>query len=171
MPDHTLPLSRPHHGSHHPWGRCQTPRLAHKAHSGCALIPGPSAFRTPPKPTPPPPPRVCLQCGRPRLHPWVRMTPWRRNSNPLQYSCLKNPLDGGAWRATEHGVTASDTTERLHLHFPSACQPPAHVCSCHVKSRLLTDTALCPSCDEHLSQPHELGESVPPEQGSPASGI
>ena len=87
-------------------------------------------------------------------------------------------MDGGAWRATEHGITESDTTERLLLHFPSACHPPDHVCrlvttsfSCQVKCHLLTDTALCPSCDEHLSQPHELGEFVPLGQGSPTSGI
>ena len=27
------------------------------------------------------------------------------NSNPLQYSCLENPMDRGAWRATVHRVT------------------------------------------------------------------
>ena len=27
------------------------------------------------------------------------------NGNPLQYSCLDNPMDRGAWRATVHGVT------------------------------------------------------------------
>ena len=27
-----------------------------------------------------------------------------RNGNPLQYSCLENPLDGGAWWAAVHGV-------------------------------------------------------------------
>ena len=26
------------------------------------------------------------------------------NGNPLQYSCLENPMDGGAWWATVHGV-------------------------------------------------------------------
>ena len=29
------------------------------------------------------------------------------NSNPLQYSCLENSMDGGPWRATVHGVTKS----------------------------------------------------------------
>ena len=31
------------------------------------------------------------------------------NGNPLQYSCLENPIDRGAWRATVHGVTKSWT--------------------------------------------------------------
>ena len=29
------------------------------------------------------------------------------NGNPLQYSCLENPMDGGAWKAAVHGVTKS----------------------------------------------------------------
>ena len=32
--------------------------------------------------------------------------------NPLQYSCLKNSMDGGAWQATYHGVTKSRTWQR-----------------------------------------------------------
>ena len=32
-----------------------------------------------------------------------------RNGNPLQYSSLENPMDGGAWRATVHGVANSQT--------------------------------------------------------------
>ena len=31
------------------------------------------------------------------------------NGNPLQYSCLENPMDGGAWWATVYGVTKSRT--------------------------------------------------------------
>ena len=31
------------------------------------------------------------------------------NGNPLQYSCLENPMDGGAWWATDHGVAKSQT--------------------------------------------------------------
>ena len=31
------------------------------------------------------------------------------NSNPIQYSCLENPMDRGAWWATVHGVSKSRT--------------------------------------------------------------
>ena len=33
----------------------------------------------------------------------------RSNYTPLQYSCLENPMDGGAWWAAVHGVTKSQT--------------------------------------------------------------
>ena len=36
-------------------------------------------------------------------------SPWRRASNPLQYSCLENPVNRGAWWATVHGVPKSQT--------------------------------------------------------------
>ena len=34
-------------------------------------------------------------------------SPGGGNDNPLQYSCLENPMEGGAWWATVHGVTKS----------------------------------------------------------------
>ena len=44
-------------------------------------------------------------------NPWVRKIPWKRNVNPLQYSCLENPMDRGVRQATVHGVTKElDTT-------------------------------------------------------------
>ena len=43
------------------------------------------------------------------------------NGNPLQYSCLENPMDGGAWKAVVHGVARSWTrlsnfTFTFHFH-------------------------------------------------------
>ena len=43
------------------------------------------------------------------------------NGTPLQYSCLENPMDGGAWKAAVHGVTEgwtrlSDFTFTFHFH-------------------------------------------------------
>ena len=37
--------------------------------------------------------------------PGLGRSPREGNGNPLQYSCLENPMDGGAWWATVHGVT------------------------------------------------------------------
>ena len=51
------------------------------------------------------------QCRRSRFNPWVGRSPGGGNGNPFQYSCLRNPMDRGAWRAAVHGVTKeSDTT-------------------------------------------------------------
>ena len=38
------------------------------------------------------------------------------NGTPLQYSCLENPMDGGAWWAAVHGVTKSDFIFTFHFH-------------------------------------------------------
>ena len=41
--------------------------------------------------------------------PGLEKAPEEGNGDPLQYSCLGNPMDRGAWRATVHGVTKSLT--------------------------------------------------------------
>ena len=46
---------------------------------------------------------------RPRFDPWVRKILWRRKWQPLQYSCLKNPIHRGAWWAIVQKVAKSQT--------------------------------------------------------------
>ena len=45
----------------------------------------------------------------PRLIPGSERSPGGGHGNPLQYSCLENPIDTGAWLATVHTVTKSRT--------------------------------------------------------------
>ena len=54
---------------------------------------------------------------------WIYLTLWfgEGNGTPLQYSCLENPMDGGAWWAAVHGVAKSrarlsDFTFTFHFH-------------------------------------------------------
>ena len=42
------------------------------------------------------------------------------NGTPLQYSCLENPMDGGAWKAAVHGVTEGQT-QLSDFHFSLSC--------------------------------------------------
>ena len=56
----------------------------------------------------------------PGLIPGSGRSPGEGNDNPLQYSCLENSMDRGAWRATVHGVTKGRT--RLK-------QPSMHSCT------------------------------------------
>ena len=51
---------------------------------------------------------------RPRFHLWIEKIPGEGNGNPLQYFCLENSMDGGAWRVTVHGFAKSQTQLR---HF------------------------------------------------------
>ena len=50
--------------------------------------------------------------GDPRVTgsiPGLGRSPGEGNGNPFQFSCLENPMDRGAWRATVHGVAKSQT--------------------------------------------------------------
>ena len=43
-------------------------------------------------------------------------SPGEGNGNPLQCSCLENPVDRGPWWAIVHGIAESDMTEQLNHH-------------------------------------------------------
>ena len=51
---------------------------------------------------------VC-NAGDPGSIPGLGRSPGEGNGSPIQYSCLENPMDGGAWQATVHGVAKSRT--------------------------------------------------------------
>ena len=54
--------------------------------------------------------------GDPSLIPGLGRSPGEGNGNPLQYYCLENPMDRGAWLATVHGV-AQSRTRLSHFTF------------------------------------------------------
>ena len=60
-------------------------------------------------------------CSAGDLHliPGSGRSPGGGNSNPLQYSCLENPVDRGAWWAAVYGVAKSMETRLGNFHFPS----------------------------------------------------
>ena len=52
------------------------------------------------------------------LIPELRRSPGEGNGNPLQYSCLGNPIDRGIWQTTVRGVVKSGKRlSNLHFHF------------------------------------------------------
>ena len=77
--------------------------------------------------------------GDPGLIPGLGRSLGEGNGNPLQYSCLENSMDGGAWWATVHGVAKSRTRlSDFNFTFLSPCVWP---CGC----------LQCVAC--HLSNP------------------
>ena len=51
----------------------------------------------------------CTRHKRREFDPLSGRSPGEGNGNPLQYSCLENPMDRGAWKATVHGAAKSQT--------------------------------------------------------------
>ena len=48
--------------------------------------------------------------------PRLGISPGEGDGSLFQYSCLENPMNGGTWQKTAHGVPESDRTEQLHFH-------------------------------------------------------
>ena len=58
------------------------------------------------------------QAGDTGLIPGSGRSLGKGNGNPLQYSCLENPMDRGAWLATDHGVSKElDTTKQQQQQY------------------------------------------------------
>ena len=63
---------------------------------------------------------ACI-AGDPGLIPGSGRSPGEGNGNPLEYSCLENPMDRGGWRAIVHGVSQSQNLENSSA--PSSSTP------------------------------------------------
>ena len=62
--------------------------------------------------------------------PGLGKSPGEGNSNPLQYSCLENSMDRGAWWATvQGGRKQSDMTEQLHFTIVALQRRAAFYCT------------------------------------------
>ena len=104
------------------------------------------------------------QCRRPSLIPGSGRFPRKGNGNPLQYSCLGNPVDRGAWPATIHGVArirGDLATKQQKSVFPSLQDPR--------KSRLSPQTHSWRDWGPATGSPgfiragHQLQQSVVPQ--------
>ena len=62
--------------------------------------------------------------GDPGLSPGLGRSPGEGNGNPLQYYCLENPMDRGAWQAAVYGVTKSWTWLSDFTSLVRSLQPP-----------------------------------------------
>ena len=65
------------------------------------------------------PPANAGDTGDAGLIPGLERSPGVGNGNRLQYSCLGNPIDRGAWQTTVHGVEKSQTRLSMHTHMVS----------------------------------------------------
>ena len=76
--------------------------------------------------------RICLQCGRLRSNPWSVRYPGEGNDSPLQYSCLEDPLDKGAWWATVQGAARvrQDLVYTVSAHTHIYISIYIHICTC-----------------------------------------
>ena len=111
-----------------------------------------------------------MQIKRHRFNPWVGKMPWRK---PLQYSCLENPIDRGAWQAAVHRITQSRTRLRqLSIHVStlyiiwilSLCLLNNFFLSVTCLLQIFQNSSLAPSFNINLR--FNLSISTPPKKRS-----
>ena len=88
---------------------------------------------------------LACNAGDPGSIPGLGRSPGEGNGNPLQYSCLENPMDRGTEWATVHGVAKSQTwlSDFTSLHFQCSClENPREggQVGCHLWGRTESDT-------------------------------
>ena len=101
---------------------------------------------------------ICLQCGWPGFDPWVGKIPWRKERLPTPVFWPEEFYGQGAWRATVHEITESDTTERLShslapnkfLHGLVSCNIECHRADSMVWSDLLRTYEFKPNLNGEL---------------------
>ena len=71
--------------------------------------------------------KLPTKAGDVDLIPGLGRFPGGGNSKPLQYSCLGNPMDRGAWWATVQGVTKNQTQLSTHTHVTFSTMTPDSV--------------------------------------------
>ena len=96
---------------------------------------------------------VC-NAGDPGSIPGLGRSPGEENGNPLQYSCLENPMDGGALKAAVHGVAEGQTHlsdftftfmhwrrewQPTPVFLPGECQGLGSLVGCHLWSHTELD--------------------------------
>ena len=73
------------------------------------------------------------------------------NRNPLQYSCLENSMDRGAWRATVHGLAKSWTQPSMHMRMLHASRQGAQTPRENAYVELLEQKSPCHQVDASFS--------------------
>ena len=89
--------------------------------------------------------------GDPGSIPGSGRSPGEGNGNPLQYSCLENPMDRAAWQATVHGVAKSRT--RLSDFTP------LHLCVYRLQ-QAISDMSVSKGCGERFGDYPTLQKGV-----------
>ena len=103
--------------------------------------------------------------GDPGSVPVLRRSPGEGNGHPLQYSCLENPVDRGAWQDTVHEVTKNQ--KRLS-DFSLASHRRSRVKSLRFRSHITTGSqALSPVCLIVCLSAHLYREEYVPEMRGP----